>query len=280
MRRVALALLCVLLSGCYTIRFKRGRLKANTEEPPREHWHHSYFNGIWEPNGPVQVNDFCPGGAYLIESKMGFLDVLAQEGTRGIIEGGAFALARQVNQQEPLAQDVISPPSVYIGRQLTAWTPTSHRLYCAEQTVLRLKVAVIKLTAKGGLSQGVVDLFTEALVGDLRKRPGVSVMSEADMTAILGLERQKQMLGCADESCLAELGGALGVDRLITGSVGRIGGTLVVNITSLDPKKVRAVASVSERVKTDKDDAILEMLPGFVSQLLLEPAAPPPPPAR
>lgn len=279
MRRVAIALLCVLLSGCYTIRFKRGKLQANGDEPPREHWHHTYFNGVWDPNGPIQVDDYCPGGAYLIESRMGLLDVLGQEGARGVVEAGTYGVFRWANAAPP-ATDVVSPAGAYFGRQFTVWTPTSHRLFCAVQSIRRLKVAVIKLSAKGGLSQGVVDLFTEALVGDLRKRPGVAVMSEADMTAILGLERQKQMLGCADESCLAELGGALGVDRLITGSLGRIGGTLVVNIASLDPKKVRAVASVSERIKTDKDDAILEMLPGFVSQLLLEPAAPPPPPAK
>lgn len=278
MRRAALVLLCVLLSGCYTIHFRRSKLKANTGEPPREHWHHTYFGGIWEPSGPVQVDDFCPGGAYLIESRMSFLDVLGQEAGRAVVTGAASAVT--AGNAAPGTKELGAPMAGYLGRHMTAWTPSSHRLFCAEQTIRRLKVAVIRLSAKGGLSQGVVDLFTEALVGDLRKRPGVSVMSDADMTAILGLERQKQMLGCADESCLAELGGALGVDRLITGSVGRIGGTLVVNIASLDPKKVRAVASVSERLKTDKDDAILEMLPGFVSQLLLEPAAPPPPPAQ
>ena len=36
---------------------------------------------------------------------------------------------------------------------------------------------------------------------------------------MLSLERQKRMLGCGTDSCMAELGGALGVGRLVTGDV-------------------------------------------------------------
>ena len=66
---------------------------------------------------------------------------------------------------------------------------------------------------------------------------GLSVMAESDIAALLGMEKTKEMLGCTDAGCIAEVGGALGVDRVIHGSIGRVGSSLLVNISSLDPRR-------------------------------------------
>jgi hypothetical protein len=39
---------------------------------------------------------------------------------------------------------------------------------------------------------------------------------------MLAFEKQRQMLGCADSGCIAEIGGALGVDYLVSGKVTRL----------------------------------------------------------
>ena len=62
----------------------------------------------------------------------------------------------------------------------------------------------------------------------------------------------------------------MGADRLISGNLGRIGGSLVVYLTSVDPKRARVVATVSERLTRASDEAFLDALPGFVDQLLAE----------
>jgi hypothetical protein len=113
-------------------------------------------------------------------------------------------------------------------------------------------------------------LFTDALVGEIRKDPGVVVMTGSDVEAVLGAERQAQLLGCTDATCLTEMAGALGADRVVHGSIGRVGGSLLVNLTSLDPKSGRAVASVSERLKGGGDEAFLDALPTLVFQLFAE----------
>ena len=41
---------------------------------------------------------------------------------------------------------------------------------------------------------------------------------------MLSMEQQKQALGCDDDSCLAQLGGALGVPYLFSADVGALGG--------------------------------------------------------
>lgn len=61
---------------------------------------------------------------------------------------------------------------------------------------------------------------------------GVRVVTPQEVAAVIGLERQKQLLGCAQgsESCMAELGDALGVDALITGDLGKIGDSYQLNV--------------------------------------------------
>jgi hypothetical protein len=85
------------------------------------------------------------------------------------------------------------------------------------------------------------------------------------------VEKTKTMLGCADAGCVAEVGGALGADRVVHGSIGRVGSSLLVNLTSLDPRKASHAASVSERLRGASDEAFLDALPRIVDGLIAEP---------
>jgi hypothetical protein len=135
----------------------------------------------------------------------------------------------------------------------------------------RVKVALLPLSALGGVQRETAQLLAEALAGELRRRPGVSVLTQADVAALLGVERTRQMLGCTDSGCIAELGGALGADRVVHGSIGRVGGSLVVNLSALDPRKGTTAASVSERLRGAGEEVFLDVLPALVDGLLAEP---------
>ena len=74
---------------------------------------------------------------------------------------------------------------------------------------------------------------------------GFQVVTSKDISALIGQERQKQLLGCSDEStsCLAELGNALGCD-----------GMLMVSLAKLDDSfrgTVRIVSSVDAKVMAE-----------------------------
>jgi hypothetical protein len=81
------------------------------------------------------------------------------------------------------------------------------------------------------------------------------------------------MLGCSEAGCMAEIGGALGADRVVHGSLGLVGESLVVNLSALDPKRGQAAASVSERLRGARDEAFLDALPAIADALLAEPGA-------
>lgn len=89
---------------------------------------------------------------------------------------------------------------------------------------------------------------------------GLTVITAGEVQALLGFERQKALLGCAEESssCLAELAGALGVDGLVTGSLGRAGRRLIVNIKIVSARDGRALSVQSGNVSDE--DALVEWL--------------------
>jgi hypothetical protein len=76
---------------------------------------------------------------------------------------------------------------------------------------------------------------------------------------MLAFEKQRQMLGCADSGCMAEIGGALGVDWLVSGSITRLaaaGGvpeTYSLELTLTNVRKASREGSVIESARTENE---------------------------
>ncbi len=89
-------------------------------------------------------------------------------------------------------------------------------------------------------------LYTEQLAGALFAR-GVRAVTEREISTLLGLERQKALLGCGDGStqCLVELANALGVDGVVLGDVAKIGNRYQVNLRIIDAKDGKPLAIAS-----------------------------------
>jgi TolB-like protein len=118
------------------------------------------------------------------------------------------------------------------------------------------RIAVMDLQAIQGVAPGTAAILTNVAAGDL-SRAGLDVVSRTDVANLLGFERQKELLGCSsDASCLAEIGGALGVDYLFTGQVGQIGSQFHLSIQIVDAKKARVAARTS-RFSEGNEDALL-----------------------
>lgn len=242
-RLASLALAALSLAGCYTLRFER-RGAAPEPGAAREVWHHGLVGGTFDLSGPVRLDELCPAGVSSVEQQVTFANGLISLATSG---GGLWVV------HAPL------------------WEPTTVRVRCAAPRAWSGKpvtLALLALVPLSGVDEGTARLLGDALAGELRKRPGVRVLSQADVAALLGVERTRQMLGCAESGCLAELGGALGADRIVHGSLGRVGDSLVVNLATLDPKKAVTAASVSERLRGQGAEPFLDALPRLADALL------------
>ncbi len=69
------------------------------------------------------------------------------------------------------------------------------------------------------------------------------MVSRADIQTMLGFQLQKKMLGCAeDTACMAEIGGALGADYILSGQVSEFGKRYRLALTLQDVKKGKVVS--------------------------------------
>jgi len=117
------------------------------------------------------------------------------------------------------------------------------------------RVAVMEIRALDAASRPSVELLQEVILGDLARTRRYDVIGKSDIEAMLGLERQKQLMGCSEDgtSCLAELGGALGADYVLLGSVARIDQTRRVDLKLLDATRNRVIGREFAMAQNDTD---------------------------
>lgn len=103
------------------------------------------------------------------------------------------------------------------------------------------KIIVLDLTAGGGVPVEVVQALSETVATRLAARQFFDVVSSRDLATLIGIERQKQLLGCSEESasCLAEITGSLGARFVLSGSVTRLGDSYQLNLQTLDTQKAQ-----------------------------------------
>lgn len=101
-----------------------------------------------------------------------------------------------------------------------------------------------------------VEYFSDQLATQLALQR-LHVVTASELTALLGLERQKQLIGCgSDSSCMTELANALGVDGVVTGNVGKFAEAYQINVKVLSAVDGRPLAVWSMRATSD--EALLE----------------------
>jgi hypothetical protein len=117
----------------------------------------------------------------------------------------------------------------------------------APPPVATQRLAVLKITAQGA-SPEVAETLTQVVTEQAGRTPGFSAISQAELGSLLGVEKQKQLLGCGDQSCLAEIGGALGARLVLSGSLGRVGESYVLQLQLLDTQKAQIRARESRTI--------------------------------
>jgi hypothetical protein len=118
-------------------------------------------------------------------------------------------------------------------------------------------------------------LLTNLFAAEMR-RLGVKVVTQDEVSALLGLDRQRQLLSCVETSCTAELGAALGVDNLALGRIGRLGDATTVLVKLVSTEKGTVLAESTERLTRGQnvDEAIVRAAQRLGGRLMgVEPQA-------
>lgn len=138
----------------------------------------------------------------------------------------------------------------------------------ASQTAWADKAGVAVLDIQGtGIEVELLPTLTEVLTVEIDNLGMYKVIGGRDIQAMLGFEKQKDMVGCTDAACLAEIGGALGVDRIVASHIGMVGSTYVVNIKLINIRLADTESRVYETVRGEVD-ALIATIRKSVGKLL------------
>jgi hypothetical protein len=167
----------------------------------------------------------------------------------------AALLAAAPAAQTPAAQTPGAPPPAAASGSAPAFeqapAPARPATPAAPQAI---RLAAPGLSAVN-LSTQEADFFNDYFSQRLAQQGAIRVTTKSEVAALLGFERQRQLLGCTEQSaeCLAEISGALGVDGLVLGSVGKFGERYGVNLKIVDATTGQPLAGYSDQVESSQE---------------------------
>lgn len=116
----------------------------------------------------------------------------------------------------------------------------------------RLKVAVIDLKAMG-VSETTGSILSETLRSKLFNLKKFEVMNRQDMQSLFEEKAFQQSGVCDDTECIVEMGLVLGVEKVVSGSIGKLGETFSVTLKLVDVETAKNEVIVNKTEKCDED---------------------------
>jgi hypothetical protein len=162
------------------------------------------------------------------------------------------ALAIYQKPEETKVAEATKPPEAQTPQAKPKEEPKAIEVKATAPAVskppAKKKIAVLDVKSVGTFDPKTVQGLTTFVAFEVEKA-GYKVLTGSEITAILGFDRQRQLLGCTDSSCLAEIGGSLGADYLLDTEVSEVGGTWLLTSTLISASKSQAIKRVTKRVE-------------------------------
>ena len=119
-------------------------------------------------------------------------------------------------------------------------------------------VAVLPLESQGGLSAPEAQVLTARLRDELVQIKQFTVLDRGNMENILQ-EQNFQLSGCASNECAVEVGRLLGVNRMVAGSIGKIGQTYSISARLINVETGEITKTITDDYRGEIDGLLLRM---------------------
>lgn len=106
----------------------------------------------------------------------------------------------------------------------------AHLLFVALAAAPAHRVLVLDVEAVG-VDVNDAKAATRVIAAAAGDVDGVEVVSADDLRRLAALEAEKSAAGCSDTSCLAEIAGALGAEKVLFGSLSKLGATTTASLS-------------------------------------------------
>ncbi|MDF1561401.1 MAG: hypothetical protein P1V51_00055 [Deltaproteobacteria bacterium] len=132
----------------------------------------------------------------------------------------------------------------------------------------RPRLAFLGVTPGAGVDALTAEAISDYIQTLTAETQGYDVIRLTEVKEMLGFEAQKQLLGCDESGCLADIAGALDVDRLLRASVSRIGSSMMIQLTLLDGREATQIRASGMRLEEAEDaEPVLDVLPEILDEV-------------
>jgi hypothetical protein len=109
----------------------------------------------------------------------------------------------------------------------------------------KLRMAVLDFSLAGSAHPDLARVLSDGAAKGAEGN-GFQIVTQGEVTAVLGLDRLRQLLGCSDDqACLSDAAHALDAERLLSGSLTILERTSLVTVRLIDAPRGRTIARVT-----------------------------------
>ncbi len=131
-------------------------------------------------------------------------------------------------------------------------------LVSATAQAQKSRLAVLDLQDRG-VGPDVASLLTSVASNRLSELGIFQVVSREDIKNMLSHQQDQILLGCTEESCLVKIGGALGAENLVAGTVGKVGEKYLIGLQRIDVRGSKVVKRVEREFQGSRDKLLEEV---------------------
>jgi TolB-like protein len=129
----------------------------------------------------------------------------------------------------------------------------------------KLRIAILDFTNTGGLSKQETTTLGNRLRSMLVKTNAFIVLERGQMDDVLG-EQGFQQTGCTTTECAVEMGRLLNVQKMISGTIGKLGKTYTIDLSLIDVQTAQIEKSFFRDFKGEID-GLLDMMQAIADQI-------------
>lgn len=150
----------------------------------------------------------------------------------------------------------------------TISTPAASSISADEIKHLPL-IAVMPLTGQG-VDESSALIATDALSDEFLKTRRVRVLERSQMESILKEQGFQKSGYCDGAACAVQMGKLLSIEKIVVGTLGRIGSSYSLSVRIVDVGSGEIVGSVRRMQRGEIDQMVSDVLPEVAQQISLQ----------
>lgn len=128
----------------------------------------------------------------------------------------------------------------------------------------KTRIAVVQLVAQVGVDPAIAVTVTGLLSGEIVSLRKFDVVDRANLDKVMR-EQALQQSGCSEEACAVKIGNILNVQKLVVGTVSRLGGQTIISVSFVDVERSRI--ELTETESASKDEEILSRIRALAKKI-------------